>query len=52
MAQLAADPGDEQQQGRVRALFHRQLQVPLADGTDTLREYQSWESTHGSASQV
>lgn len=52
LAQLAADPADEQQRGRVRALFHRQLQVPLVDGSDTLEKYQTWESSLGSASKV
>ena len=32
-----------EQAERVRALFHRQLAVPLADGAETLAEYKAWE---------
>ena len=41
---LARDPEDAKQQQRVRALFHRQLQVPLADGAATLAACQAWET--------
>lgn len=37
-------PGDEQQQGRMRSLFHRQLAVPLLDGAATLEDYKQWEA--------
>lgn len=42
---LAKDASDEKQQGRVRSLFHRQLQVPLADGEETLAAYRAWETS-------
>ncbi|GFR47944.1 hypothetical protein Agub_g9748 [Astrephomene gubernaculifera] len=35
------------QQDRVRALYQRQLQVPLQDGSATLEEYKAWEAGHG-----
>jgi hypothetical protein len=39
---LEADPKEEQAE-RVRSLWTRQLQVPLADGADTLAAYTAWE---------
>lgn len=44
MSLLARDTEDVKQQQRVRALFHRQLQVPLADGAATLAACQAWET--------
>ncbi len=41
---LAADPADEKQRERVRSLWQRQLQVPLADSADTLEQYRAWEA--------
>ncbi|EFJ45259.1 hypothetical protein VOLCADRAFT_118442 [Volvox carteri f. nagariensis] len=35
------------QQDRVRALYQRQLQVPLQDVDQTLEEYKAWEAGHG-----
>lgn len=42
---LAQNSADEKQQARVRSLFHRQLQVPLADGAAALAAYQAWETS-------
>ncbi|KAL4858071.1 Squamous cell carcinoma antigen recognized by T-cells 3 [Chlorella vulgaris] len=39
---LEADPKEAQAE-RVRSLWTRQLQVPLADGADTLAAYTAWE---------
>ena len=41
---LAADPADEKQRERVRSLWQRQLQVPLADSAETLEQYRAWEA--------
>ncbi|KXZ53270.1 hypothetical protein GPECTOR_7g1164 [Gonium pectorale] len=35
------------QQDRLRALYQRQLQVPLQDVSATLEEYKAWEAGHG-----
>jgi len=40
---LEAAPSDEEQAERVRALWARQLAVPLADGAETLASYEAWE---------
>jgi hypothetical protein len=45
-------PADVKQQQRVRALFHRQLKVPLADGDATLAAYQAWEAKLQSGAEV
>lgn len=42
---MAQNLTDEKQQARVRSLFHRQLQVPLADGAAALAAYQTWETS-------
>jgi squamous cell carcinoma antigen recognized by T-cells 3 len=45
-----ADGNEEEkakQVQRLRALFHRQLSVPLADMESTLAEYKSWEAEQG-----
>lgn len=41
-ALLEAAPSEEQAE-RVRSLWSRQLQVPLAGAADTLAAYESWE---------
>ena len=41
-------PSQEQAE-KVRALFHRQLGVPLADGADTLAAYKAWEQAQQGA---
>lgn len=51
-AQLAAsDPTADAQQQRVRQLYHRQLQVPLADGAKSLQSYRAWEAKLAGATQ-
>jgi squamous cell carcinoma antigen recognized by T-cells 3 len=45
-----ADGNEEEtakQVQRIRALFHRQLSVPLADMESTLAEYKNWEAEQG-----
>ncbi|XP_072990552.1 uncharacterized protein [Typha latifolia] len=37
---------------RIRALFQRQLSVPLVDLNSTLAEYKVWETEHGSANDI
>lgn len=49
---LAKDPADAKLQARVRALFHRQLQVPLADSDATMAAYQAWENSLQSGTEV
>lgn len=45
---LLEEQASEEQAERVRGLWTRQLQVPLADGPDTLAAYLAWErSTRG-----
>ncbi|PNH11751.1 Squamous cell carcinoma antigen recognized by T-cells 3 [Tetrabaena socialis] len=48
-AKLAAEGGKgaAKQQDRLRALYQRQLQVPLLDVAQTLEEYRAWEAGHG-----
>ena len=41
---LAAEAGGDKQSERVRSLFHRQLQVPLAQGPAAMAAYQEWEA--------
>ncbi|GLC34775.1 hypothetical protein PLESTB_001162500 [Pleodorina starrii] len=43
----AAASSAAKQQDRVRALYQRQLQVPLQDVDQTLAEYKAWEAGHG-----
>lgn len=51
-AQLAAaDPTADAQLQRVRQLYHRQLLVPLANGTQTKQAYLKWESSLPGAQQ-
>ncbi|GAB4820618.1 hypothetical protein N2152v2_007664 [Parachlorella kessleri] len=45
---LEESPSQEQAE-KVRALFHRQLGVPLADGADTLAAFKAWEQTQQGA---
>ncbi|KAG2484382.1 hypothetical protein HYH03_016798 [Edaphochlamys debaryana] len=50
LAAAAAKGGSQaasKQQDRVRALYQRQLQVPLQDVAATLEEYKAWEAGHG-----
>ena len=41
---LAAEAGGDKQPERVRSLFHRQLQVPLAQGPAAMAAYMEWEA--------
>ena len=52
MSVLEARAGGDKQADRVRALFHRQLQVPLATVEATLTAYRAWEGQQGSADAV
>ncbi|VAI76375.1 unnamed protein product [Triticum turgidum subsp. durum] len=51
MAILTINDGNDEEKAkqvqRVRALFHRQLSVPLADIESTLAAYKSWEAEEG-----
>ncbi|EMS62530.1 Squamous cell carcinoma antigen recognized by T-cells 3 [Triticum urartu] len=51
MAILTINDGNDEEKAkqvqRVRALFHRQLSVPLADIESTLAVYKSWEAEEG-----
>ncbi len=40
---LTAGAGGDKQSERVRSLFHRQLQVPLAQGPAAVAAYKEWE---------
>ncbi len=40
---LAAGAGGDKQSQRVRSLYHRQLQVPLAEGPAAMAAYKEWE---------
>ncbi|KAF8058134.1 sart3 [Scenedesmus sp. PABB004] len=42
-----AAPADEKQVERVRALWHRQLQLPQLKAAELLAEYEAWEAEHG-----
>lgn len=43
----AAGKGGDKQSDKVRALFNRQLQLPLAGHAETLEAYKEWEAKHG-----
>jgi hypothetical protein len=38
---------DEKQQERLRALWHRQLQLPQSNAGELLAEYEAWEASSG-----
>lgn len=42
----------EKQVQHIRSLFHRQLSVPLADMSSTLKAYQTWEVEQGNLHNV
>ena len=42
---LASGAGGDKQSERVRSLFHRQLQVPLAQGPAAMAAYKEWEAS-------
>lgn len=42
--ELYSEAPSPEQAERVRALFHRQLAVPLADGAQALEAYKQWEA--------
>lgn len=44
--------GGDKHTERVRQLFHRQLQVPLADGPAVMEGYKAWEEKHGQVSSL
>eukprot|EP00884_Botryococcus_braunii_P015613 jgi/Botrbrau1/2735/Bobra.0164s0015.1 len=46
---LQSGQAQEKQVNALRSLFHRQLQVPLAEGPSTLKAYQEWEQGLGPA---
>lgn len=43
---LALNPTDDKQLDKVRALYVRQLQVPLMGCTSVMEEYAAWEQQH------
>lgn len=45
-ATLEAETPGEEAAERVRAMFHRELAVPLADAADALAAYQQWKQQH------
>lgn len=47
----AAEPISDAQLQRVRQLYHRQLQVPLADAAQTMQAYKTWEASLPGAKQ-
>ena len=46
---MEESPSSQEQAEKVRALFHRQLAVPLADGADTLTAFKAWEQAQQGA---
>jgi hypothetical protein len=43
----AAGGSDEKQLERLRALWHRQLQLPQSTAAELLAEYEAWEASSG-----
>ena len=49
--QLLAQKPSDAQPLRIRQLYQRQLQTPLADGKQTMQEYLKWEASLPSTQQ-
>ncbi|XP_020088462.1 squamous cell carcinoma antigen recognized by T-cells 3 [Ananas comosus] len=50
-----SDGNDEEktkQSQRIRALFHRQLSIPLVDLISTLKDYKVWEAEQGNSNDI